>query len=107
MNSEIARLIVERDIAHNIWDKNKTEVNRKLFLLLSKKLLKLSDQPNVAFIVTILTLTCLPKHGKENGLKDDPPTLHSLINPLTLFRLIIPIPQPDFSAFGTLMISRS
>jgi Reverse transcriptase (RNA-dependent DNA polymerase) len=40
MTSEIARLIVERDIAYNIWDKNKTEDNRSLFLLLSKKTTK-------------------------------------------------------------------
>jgi hypothetical protein len=40
MNSEIARLIVERDIAYNIWDKNKTDDNRSRFLLLRKKTTK-------------------------------------------------------------------
>jgi hypothetical protein len=40
MNSEIARLIVEHGIANNIWDKNKTEENRKLILLQSKNATK-------------------------------------------------------------------
>jgi Reverse transcriptase (RNA-dependent DNA polymerase) len=56
MNSEIVRLIVERDIAYKIWDRNKTEDNIKLFLLLSKKLLKrlLSIFPSLSTALEIL-----------------------------------------------------
>jgi hypothetical protein len=40
MNFEISRLIVERNIAYNIWDENKTDDNRNRFLELSKKVTK-------------------------------------------------------------------
>jgi hypothetical protein len=53
-----------------------------------------SDHRNVAFIVTILIPSCLSR-------------LQSLNNPKILLPLILPIPQPNFSSFETLMISRS
>jgi hypothetical protein len=36
MNLEITRLIVERDIAYNIWDRNETDENRNRLVDLCK-----------------------------------------------------------------------
>jgi hypothetical protein len=76
MNSMIARLIVERGIAYNIWDKNKTEDNRKLFLLLSKQTTKAIRSSKRRLQSHDLDPNLLSKPTWRNlkniGIKDDP-----------------------------------
>jgi Reverse transcriptase (RNA-dependent DNA polymerase) len=76
MNFEISRMIAERDIAYNIWDKNRTEENRDRFLQLRKKTTKAIRASKRRLSGGQLNPKLPPKslwrNLKNMGLKDDP-----------------------------------
>jgi hypothetical protein len=76
MNFEISRLVVERNIAYNIWDKNKTAKNRNRFPELSKKEAKAvcaSKQRSAKeYLNPKFPSKLLWRNLKNKGLKDDP-----------------------------------